>query len=373
MKRNRGSVVFWIVWLFPLWLNAQTQYVWSAVQSKTQVAQEEALAVEYTCRFSNEAYEYIIVFTPPVETEAYRLVTEGTGEQIIEGMRVNTYRFIVFPKKAGVLTLAFDASMEHTTKASIENSVIGRDNVQKIDYTAKKVNLPVVQATVIAQQSPYAGHLKLQVDVDKKQVPAYTPVQVHVRLEGYGNIDVMRPFTLDIPGANIFTDGPEKKLKLGKNGYEGSIEQQFAIVSDHNFTLPSLQLHYFDTERRDMTTLSTDMQTVTVMPVTAPKQAATDEEASHPDSATGGTVTWIELLMALTAGIAIGRFLLPADPGTEESLPLPKRLKGCKDPRQFVVYLAMLDADKYRNLIDEIEQKLKAGERVDLGSYKRQI
>ena len=373
MKRNRGSVPVWLMCLLlPLWLQAQAPYAWSAVQSKRTAAVHEAVVVEYTCRFNSEAYEYIIVFTPPPETEAYRMVVEGTREQIVSGKRVNTYRYVVFPKKAGTLTLAFDASMERTTKASIENTVIGRDNVQKIDYTAQNVSLPPVTVAVAPQGTPYAGQMRLHVDVDKTEADPYVPVQVRIRLEGYGNLDVFKPFTLNIPDARVFTDGPEPKLRLGDNGYEGTIVQQFAVVADRNFTVPALRLRYFDPERDAVTTVESKAYTVTIRPAASGEQASVPSAEPHTDTGSS-TEHWLQLLLALAAGIAVGRFLLPVSAEESGKFPLSKRLLRCRDPQQFAVYLAMLDAQKYREIIDEIEGRLKRGEAADLKRYKRLI
>ncbi|MEJ2468828.1 MAG: hypothetical protein P8Y51_07145 [Campylobacterales bacterium] len=370
MKRNRGRGAAALLWLLPVWLFAQTTYQWSATQSKTQAAQFEAVAVEYVCRFSTEGYEYIIAFDPPAETEAYRLVLERAREQIVDGKRVNRYRFIVFPKQAGKLTLALSASMEHTTKASIENTVIGRDNVEKIAYTTKKVDLPPVSVTVSPHENVYAGHLQLSVDVDKKTAEAYAPVQVRVQLHGYGNIDTMPAFNFDIPGVRQFSDGEQKRLKIGDRGFEGSITQQFAIVSDRNFTLPSLKRAYYDTEQNRTVTLESEPVTVTVRP------AAVRPSAVPADAAQSGTKpdtwswSWLHLLLALGAGIVIGRFLLPVG-AEKEHAALPKKLMQCRDPEKFAAYLAMHDAEKYGEIINEIERDLKAGKPVKLGRYKR--
>jgi hypothetical protein len=372
MKRNRGRGAAALLWLLPAWLFAQTTYEWSATQSKMEAAQFEAVAVEYVCRFSTEGYEYIIAFDPPKETEAYRLVLERAREQIVDGKRVNRYRFIVFPKQAGKLSLALSASMEHTTKASIENTVIGRDNVEKIAYTAKKVALPSVTVAVSAHKNAYAGHLQLSADVDKKTAEAYAPVQVRVRLEGYGNIDTMEAFALDIPGVRQFTDGEQKRLEIGDNGFEGSITQQFAFVSDRNFTVPFLRLSYYDTEQNRTVNLSTEPVRVTVLPAAVRPSAVPADAAESGKATSDRSWSWLHLLLALAAGIVIGRFLLPVGAETEHAT-LPKKLMRCRDPEKFAAYLAMLDAEKYGDIITEIERDLKAKKKVELGRYKRRL
>ncbi|MHC3994259.1 hypothetical protein ACXWTF_05475 [Thiomicrolovo sp. ZZH C-3] len=372
MKRIPGSGWLWILLLLPLLSRAaETTYSWSAVATKTRVAQHEAFAVEYTCRFDSQAYAYIIAFDPAKETEGYRIEPQNSDEQIVEGRRVNRYRFTVFPKQAGPLTLAFTATMEHTTKASIENAVIGRDNVEKLDYTARRVALPVVTVEVAPQETPYAGHLQLSLDVDRETVDAFTPVQVAVKLEGHGNLDVLTPFAIEVPDTRQFTDGEQKTLRLGDNGYAGSIRQQFAIVSDHDFTVPALQLSYYDTEQKRTVTLSTQPHTVTVRAAAA-SAANGENEAAPADVPVPWSASWLHLLLALLAGIVIGRFLLPVRVETE-AVPLSQKLLRCSDPERFVAYLAMADAEKYREMIDAIEAKLKAGEKVDLSAYKRQL
>ncbi|MBD3800480.1 MAG: BatD family protein [Campylobacterales bacterium] len=372
MKRTPGRELLWILLLLPLFSWAvETTYTWSAAATKTRVAQHEAFAVEYTCRFDSEAYAYIIAFDPVRETEAYRIEPQNSEEQIVDGHRVNRYRFTVFPKIAGPLSLAFSATMEQTTKASIENAVMGRDNVEKLDYTARTVSLPVIDVAVAPQQTPYAGHLSLSLVVDRETVDAFTPVQVAVRLDGYGNLDTMVPFALNIPGARQFTDGEAKALRLGDNGYEGSIGQQFAIVSDRNFTVPALQLSYYDTEQQRTVTLTTEPHTVAVR---SAADAAADEAKPAPsgEASVEWNASWLHLLLALLAGVVIGRFLLPVRVETEAAS-LPEKLRGCSDPKHFAAYLAMADAEGYREMIDAIEAKLKAGERVDLSAYKRQL
>jgi len=372
MRRNRGSRRLWLLCFLPMALSAAATYRWSAEASKTQTAQFEAFAVEYTCRFDSAAYEYIIAFDPPGETETYRMLPYRADEQIIDGRRVNRYRYIVFPKRPGILTLAFEASMEHTTRASIENAVIGRDNVEKLDYTARKVALPSVAVSVAAQDTRIAGHLRLSVAADRKTVGAFAPVQVRVTLEGYGNLDELPPFTLDIPGVRRFTDGEQKKLVLGEKGFEGSISQQFALVAESNFTVPALRLAYFDTERNRSVELASAPIPVTVLPSEARQSAAetADGGAGERVQPPADIWGWVNLLLALIAGIAIGRFLLP-DEEERASRSLSDQLRRCDRPDRFAAYLALLDGEKYRPVIDEIEAKLRAGQHVDLKAYKR--
>lgn len=370
MKQNRGRSWLWLLWLLPLWLNAESAYRWSATASKTHAVLHEAVLLEFVCRFDSEAYEYIIMFTPPAETATYRLVPESTAEHIVDGKRVNTYRFILFPKEAGRLELTFEAAMGHTTKASIENTVIGRDNVEKIDYTTRRAALPPVVLEVTDQPTPFAGRLALHVDVDKTQTEPFSPVQVRAAVEGYGNMDRLPPFTLDIPGVRIFGDDPEKRLTLGDEGYTGSVVQRFALVPEHGFTLPPLTLTYFDTEQNRTVTLASKAAEIGVKPSAPLRETKSDADGSP--SAEEGGIAWLHIAIALVAGIVIGRFLLPVGVETEREETLPEKLKRCRDPEKFAAYLAILDADRYAKMIDELEKEIRLG-KADLKKYKRRL
>lgn len=371
MRKHLGSSLLWLFFLLPLCLGAQTTYRWHVEQSKAEAVQSEAVIVEYTCQFDTEGYEYIIEFDPLKETQKYRLVLESAIQRIIDLKRVNTYRFILFPKQAGELRLELNATMQHTSKASIENTVIGRDNVQKIDYLSKTVALPVAAVSVHANDSGFAGHLRLSVVADKTRVDAYAPVQLRIRLEGYGNLDRIPPFALDLPGVKQFSDGEEKTLTKDEKGFEGSIVQQFALVSEGNFTIPALHFRYFDTEQNRVRLLTTEPIEIDVNP---PEMKATQTVAdTDTNTSESSGLFWLEIVLTLIAGIVIGRFLIPVETPEAEGEPLLKRLKSCRDPEQFAAYLAMLDAVRHRDMIDEIEGKLGRGEKVDLGAYKKRL
>ena len=373
MRQIRGkSILLWCFFaVLPLLLQAETSYTWSVYQSKKEVALYEAFVVEYRCRFSTRGYEYIIVSNQPKETDDYRLVTESEREQIVDGKRVNIYRYIVFPKKAGVLAFALSVVMERTTKESIENTVIGRDNVEDFDFTSKKIYLPSVKVDVKAQPKRYTGNFVLKADVLKPEAEAYEPVQFRVSLSGYGNIDRLEDFRLNIDDVTIFTDGIKSSVEPDDKGFEGLFRQQFAIVSDHNFTIPVLSFSYFDVKERRVKILKTNEISVHVKPL--PKTNDLLDKVVGDEIESGGSGwTWVNIVLAFILGIAVGRFFLPvSDEDRDISQPLSKRLKHCKDPKKFIAYLAMYNSIKQKEIIEEIESCLKQGKKVDLRSYKK--
>jgi hypothetical protein len=261
--------------------------------------------------------------------------------------------------------------MEHTTKESIENTVIGRDNVEDFDFTAKTVRLPAVSVTVAGQPETFVGHFSLRAEAGSRETDPFSPVQVKVSLEGYGNLDRLTDFNLSVPGATVFTDGLQRRYRLDDEGFRGTLTQQFAVVADGNFTIPPFSLRYYDTVKRKVVVLKTPAIPVTVRPLPRPETLL---DAPGPEAERDGIGWgWLNVLLAFVAGVAVGRYLLTDPEEEERRTPLKKRLRRCKDPAKFAAYLAMADVDAYAETIEAIETRLRRGEKVDLKAYRKTL
>jgi len=95
---------------------ASEPYVWSLKTNKSRVYVNEAVEIEYTCRFKDQGYLYAIEFNPVGENDMYRLLSLGEVEQIKDGKRSATYRYVLFPKKAGEQLFSFKARMRKTNR-----------------------------------------------------------------------------------------------------------------------------------------------------------------------------------------------------------------------------------------------------------------
>jgi len=132
MKKNLGRVFF----LLMLFVSAElfaTTYEWSAQIQKQKAYVNEPIYVHYTCAFSDRAELYSIEFNPSGEHEKFRVKSLHVNESIVDGKKVSSYEFLLFAKDGGEIEIAFEALMKLTSRESIEEMVIGRDNVKKED------------------------------------------------------------------------------------------------------------------------------------------------------------------------------------------------------------------------------------------------
>ncbi len=349
MKRNPGRGV--MLWLLLGTLLCAAPYEWSVTAEKSVLYEHEGVAVTYRCRFADAGALYMIDFNPPRETERYRMELLGERERVDAGRRVNTFRFLLFPKGEGRLTLEFPLLMRKTTRASIENTVIGRDNVEDLDFTDTPMQTPPLTLTVHSNPLLLTGRFTMQMTVGATEVKAFEPVQMSVTVQGEGNPDRLVPFTLDIPGVEVFSEPPEHRFERGEKGLKGSWTQRFALVGDRDFTIPPLRLEYFDSAAAAPRTLVSEARKVRV----APPEAF--EPLPEADAAEPWRWEWSYLYYPLTflAGLVAGLWVRLRPAGETKETDLQVRIASAKTPRQLAVVLTLHDAVRFAPLIEKLD------------------
>jgi len=254
MKQSLGKVMLMVLALSgPVW---GVTYQWSILQAPQSLRVGEAGIIRYECAFSTSAGEYTIDFKPQGNDEyAAEILTQR--DRVISGKRIETFDVRVTPKKEGKLAVALNALVRHTTFASIENATIGRDNVRRYDFNDEKIALPVATIEAKSNSADLTGTVTLEAHADKTMVRAHEPVHLSVYIRGSGNLERFVPYELNISGVTIFAEEAQKNLNPSPMGWEGEIRQEFALVAEHDFLIPSLRLSVFDTGARTMKLLKT--------------------------------------------------------------------------------------------------------------------
>lgn len=360
MKSNRGKGIL-LLWCFVTGaLFGASDYSWSVNLSSASIHQNEAVEIHYTCRFKDQGGLYSIEMDPKAETPHYSLHVLSEKEQIRDGIRTNEYRYVLVGKDVGNAIFEPTALMRKTTRASIEETVIGRDNIEELVFTDTKVMLPKVELAVTPTRSAYSGKFSLDMKISSLDVKAYEPVHVTVRIEGEGNLDALKPVAFEIDGVEQFMEAPEPNYHLGAHGFRGTWVQRFALVSGKDFTIPELKLHYFDLDEKREKTVGTEAVQIAVA------AAVQKEELLDSDESAPWQWQWSYLFYLLTfiTGFVIGKWLRfgpseKAQPNTFEA-----KIEACENVKQLLTLLVLTDASRFHMLIAELEEKSTSLERA---------
>jgi hypothetical protein len=367
MRRLLGKITLFLL----LGVTLYADYSWSVSTSKREFYVNEAVEIVLKCEFSDSGYGYNIELEG-LQNSAYEMHLLSQKESMHTGVRINEYRFVMFVAHAGELPLAFNAVMKRTTKESIENSVIGRDNVEELAFTSKRVALPELHLHVKHSPLLLVGNFELDVVLSAQSVEAYKPLNITVTLKGEGSFDKLKPYELKIKNAEVFAQVPLKFLKLTPRGFEGSITQQFAVVAKESYEIAPFELEYFNPKTQSVEKKSSRAYAIGVSDAYS-KEELLDAEPSK-DEDTQEAFPLLSYLAVLFAGVIAGRFStrmiarntlsrffvaidnfiwrVHSDVGEPKKFELIKAINTCKNEKSLQVLLIVSDEVRFRSVIE---------------------
>jgi hypothetical protein len=191
--------------------------------------------------------------------------TQLAGEQrVIDGVPYRAYllrRRALFPVKAGTLAIT-PAEADITT-----GFLFAGHRVHRV-ANAQKVKVKPLPPGAPPGFSPASvGSWRLSADVSQTRVELGQPVTVKVTLEGVGNLKNVTPPKLTGPEAlKIYDPTTTDKLSGNKSRVQGRRVMEYLVMPQRTgtFTLPALELPYFDPRAGRYDVARTEPMTVTV-------------------------------------------------------------------------------------------------------------
>jgi hypothetical protein len=157
------------------------------------------------------------------------------------------------------------------------------------------------------------GDFKMDVSVDKKSSNEKDAVNVTVTIKGEGNIADIPAFKLPLDSVLVYDEKPKKEHAYKDGKYQGTFTQKFAIVSDHNYTIPKLDFSFYSLKKKKTIALKSKPIDITIKPTsTASKMTEVKVEKGHNIVSKNESTTiekersWLEIIIAMIVGIFIG-------------------------------------------------------------------
>lgn len=178
------------------------------------------------------------------------------GEYIVQ-----TFKYLIFPQKDGNLTInsiqADIGKIVRDRNSAMFNDPFFNSFSNQIRWAKIYSNSLNIEVKPLPNNIELYGEFSIKANVDKKEVSVNKPVNLTISIDGIGNIDDIKKFDLDIDGAIVYTDTP--KISTGLNGtqYEGRFTQKIAVIGGEDFTIPAIELSYFDRKTKKVKTIKT--------------------------------------------------------------------------------------------------------------------
>ena len=208
-----------------------------------------------TLRYSN--LEDYSIDEPKFENFSTTLLKE-TETQDSNNTWLVTQRYALTPQKAGTFTLTSPTAHLESIAPQYQERYNRNKYLVKTNLQAKPCTLSI---SPLPQGLKVTGDYTLTTEVDKQKVKAGEPVHFTLHLKGEGNIADLSFFTLAIPHTTVYETSTSANKK------------EFDILSDHNYTIPSLSLQYYNQSTQSAELLSSQAFGIEVTTAPTPQKS----------------------------------------------------------------------------------------------------
>lgn len=189
----------------------------------------------------------------------------GQGKQEIDGEYIKmSMNYLIFAQKSGEFEIP-------PITAAIGVEADGGDPFfgsifRNLNYKQIYSNSTKIKVNPLPNGLSLYGDFQIRAEVDKKVINAGEPVNFTIRVRGIGNVDDIPSFEIKESNLLVYADDPDLKRGMISGEYGGEFSQKFAIVSESNFTIPSMSFSFYDKNLKESKTIKTDPVNIEVIP-----------------------------------------------------------------------------------------------------------
>ncbi len=311
-------------------------------------------------------------FAPPTFHDFWVKPGRSVPDTIQKGRHIYRLEYLITPQKAGDIEIE-PARMDIGILRTKQRNTLRFERVKWKSIFSNPLRLriePLPGGTTLF------GHYTLTAAVDRNRTRADRPVNLTLTVKGSGNLEEIPDFDLNGTDALVYSDKPKISTRFKEGRNEGSFTQKFALLSEHNYTIPALSLTYFDSDAKAIHTIRTAPIPITVEGE-SPASGARLEKAHSVSlplpSLSASRIVWIVAAIGgFVAGIAatllwMGRRRRKAAPKRA----LTERIRKARDDKTLLALLlpytgtdaeidriiSRLEANLYRHAKHKIDRK----------------
>lgn len=243
--------------------------------SKTKVYQGEQVLVTYKLYRRLDVMQYQVNDMPKYNgfwKEDVKTDNQNYSENIdgIQYAVTEIKRSILIPQRSGSLEIdPLDITCLVRIKGRKQNSIFddffGFGGYQDINFNVKGKSTKIEVLPLPSNKPSYfdgaVGNFSLSAKADKNKLKSNEAVSLKLTISGKGNIKLVDPFELKLPN-EIETYEPKTldNISITSSGISGSRTFEYLLIPRHSgqYSIPSVNFSYFDTETKTYKTLSTN-------------------------------------------------------------------------------------------------------------------
>ena len=230
------------------------------INKKNAYVGEEVL-LTMTFKYKKDIKLYDLKFAQPNFDNFWSKQLKTTSQPTDDMYVIQELNFLLFPQKDGILNISpmkIDAVLPDLT---VQNSFFGTPTKTRRVYS----NSLSLNVKPLPSDIDLIGDFKIKAKVDKSTINSGEAVSFQLEIEGRGNIDDLDEITLNIPNATIYDNPSKKDFNIQNGKYGGIYKKSYSIVSQNDFTIPSISIKYFDKQSNKIKVVKTDAYKIKVL------------------------------------------------------------------------------------------------------------
>ena len=339
---------------------AKKTFIFEQKVDKEEVYVGEPVKLTYTFKHRLDVELAEASFNAPPFPNFWTKTMAKVPNKIEDGYKVYTINYLLYPQKSGDLTIE-SGRMNVGILVSQTRDFF---NFQQAKWKTLYSNPTTLKVKALPEGVTTYGDYTFTVVADKNVTKANEPVNLTITIQGDGNMDDLDAFEIKVPDATVYADKPLKNI--------GVFKQKFAIVSDRNFTIPSVEFSFFNGEVQKRHSKAFDIEVinskVTKAVGTLEKKDVSVKEVIKEKivykSSSTMTIMITALLSFLTGILASWLYRRYKNSKVKiDDSPLSRRLKNAKDDKALLsLLLPFVDkTPQMQGLIKKLEENVYAG------------
>jgi hypothetical protein len=181
----------------------------------------------------------------------FTLKQVGKESDYFDGVyKVAEVKYLLIPKSEGIIH--FSVALKLGFAKSAIDSFGFVTQVMKYKTLAKNIDIKVKKI-----YDGIIGNFKISMDLDKIKVKVNKPVNGKLIIEGYGDLNNLSDIKIDIPNATIYDNKPKITQIIKDNKIYSKYEKSFVVLADNNYTIPPVEISYYDIKEKKVKNIST--------------------------------------------------------------------------------------------------------------------
>ena len=273
------------------------------------------------------------------------------------------------------------------------NAQVSQNNSYSLFSTTKNQKVYSNSLDFIIKSLPQniklIGDFEILASVDKKEVKIGEAISYKLNIKAQGNIDEIADIKFPVENLTVYENKPIIKSEIINNKLVGEYEKVFSVVSDKSFTIPRIEIEYFDKNTKQIVKKQTESFHIEVINEVFKQEVVLEKAVKQEDEIIQDKEEAKEIIkiiektsikdkiiffsLGIIASLLIGTLyfyvITSKRKKVEENRPLIIKIKKCKTKEELIKTLAVYIKIDLR-LDDLIFQLEKSN---DINSLKKQI